>query len=83
LEEVDATQRCKDQDSARLSEELGALQARLAQAEARLSAQAKQAHRDMQDMQDRHSKEVFYVDGVLKPKLVCQLIFWINAMYQG
>lgn len=51
-------QRSKDQDTARLSEELGASQARTAQAEARLLAETNRLQREKQELQACHREEV-------------------------
>ena len=58
LEEAAAAQRSKDQNSARLSEELGSSQARAVQAEARLAAQTKQMQRDLTELSEKHKEEV-------------------------
>lgn len=58
LEEVMKVQRSKDQDTARLSEELGASQARTAQAEARLLAETNRLQREKQELQACHREEV-------------------------
>ncbi|XP_025112777.1 coiled-coil domain-containing protein 18-like isoform X2 [Pomacea canaliculata] len=58
LEEVMKVQRSKDQDTARLSEELGASQARTAQAEARLLAETNRLQREKQELQACHREEL-------------------------
>ncbi|XP_076455304.1 uncharacterized protein LOC143289931 isoform X2 [Babylonia areolata] len=58
LEEREAAQCSKDQDTARLSEELGSSQARAAQSEARLVAREKQHERDLAELRDKYQGEV-------------------------